>query len=254
MATNLDLLRQEVEDTNRRAGQNALQAQAAATAFNNFRSSIYTSGTLQDNKFDVVFEKLPFLTNENKQLLTLRAHQVDIPSLGLQTTNIHRYGFGPPVQYPVNVQYTPVTIKFIVDKQGLLYKFFTTWLNGIFSQDIDQRKYGSLYRVEYKDAYSSDIDILVYDNYGEKQMEFKLNEAFPLQLQETPLSWNIQNQLIIVSVQFVYSSWQQTSPGPLSPLATPRPQAKPRPPETTQVVGWTPTSDKETFGYSVDGT
>ena len=247
MPTNLDLLQQEAAQT--RAG--TVTSQAAATAFNNFRTSIYTSGTLQDNKFDVVFKNIPFVDSRNKQLLTLRAFQADLPSAILQTVNVHRYGFGPPVQYPHNMQFNPFTAKFIVDRQGELYKLFTQWMNKIVNYNVDTQQASSLYRVDYKNKYCTDIGLIVYDNYGEKQIEFNINEAFPTFLQETSVSWVIQNQLMILSVQFNFTSWQMIQPD-TTPKATPRPNTKP--PSSTQIVGWTPTSDKETFGYSTDGT
>ena len=148
--------------------------------------------------------------NEIDALIRMRAFQVDIPSAALIANQVVRYGIGPSVPYATNVQFTPLTMKFVVDGKGQLYSMFTEWFNTIFNYNIDTRKTtNDLYRVEYRDNYVTDIDIDVYNNYGIKQMNFKINEAYPAQLQETPLSWVIENQMMILTVVFNFSSWQQ---------------------------------------------
>ena len=61
--------------------------------------------------------------------------------------------------------------------------------------------------VEYKDTYSSTIEIKVYTDEGEDSIsnQIQLTEAYPSQISMTDLSWGEVNNLIRVNVNFTFT-------------------------------------------------
>lgn len=197
-------------------------------AFNvdNFISNIQRYGTLQNNKFEVVFKRLPRgLSNldvtgqtysaEILRLLTNRADNIRVPGYILDSIENRRYGIGPNDKTATNVRYEPVNVAFIETADSNISKFFYDWANFIFNTGPGIPSYN----VAYKNDYITEVDIKVYNNWGKPTSErgrikrpsvtYTLYEVFPLSVSDNDLSWDENNRLAKINVSLAFSYFQK---------------------------------------------
>lgn len=190
-----------------------------------FSSEIGKTGYLQTNKYLVGFNSPPILqnfvidgkpVNEIEKMIQIRADSVKIPGIALLMADANRYGIGPVQKMPYNASFTTNSISFIADRKAAIYKYFYTWINGIFEfagatgsivNGKSTLSRGASYQTEYKDNYTTDLHIYVFDNTGRQIKEIVMLKAFPESLNEVPMSWNQNNELMKVTVSFTFRDW-----------------------------------------------
>ena len=182
---------------------------------NSFKSNISESGVLHSNKFIVAFASPKIMQNNTvdnqpvihtERLIQARADAVKIPGIALLMTDVARYGIGPQQKMPHNATFTPNSISFISDKNGELYKYFYTWLNRIFDF-AGEGNVAPSYTNSYKDNYTTDLHIYVYDQSGNQVKDIIMHRAFPESLNDIPLGWNDNNSLVKLTVTFSFRDW-----------------------------------------------
>jgi hypothetical protein len=190
---------------------------------NKFADNINTYGTLQTNKFEVYFippaSVLSLLNNikinENSsditsipRLFNFRAEQVKVPGVALDLARINTYGYGIGKQFPTNVHFTDNVITFIDDKNNTLFKFFYIWLNSIVDFSGKSSPSGDpTYRTEYKDNYSCNINIAIYNQDSENVTNVVMKNAYPTYINDVNLAWDNRSELYRNTVGFTFSEW-----------------------------------------------
>lgn len=144
-----------------------------------------------------------------------RTDSFSIPGLGLATSDVKRYGYGPNERKPYAPIYTDVNFSFIADKDAKIHKFFYLWMNGI----VNHHKPSSMnaqdpfaenalpYEVEYKDSYKCNIVIYSYNEDGRVAQEVVIQDAYPVFLGDIQYSWADTDSLIRIPVTFTYYNW-----------------------------------------------
>ena len=197
-----------------------------------FSASISEYGVLQPNKFFVYFSTPPGLYNSlisptgdvisslsTNYLVQMRAEQARLPGINLLTVDNQRFGIGTVQKMPYAVQFTDTSFTFVMDRNGILYQYFYAWMteivdfNGAGQVVNGSQSYVSSspsYLMGYKDGYSTDINIVIYDNGGNPVKVVTLYEAYPNSMNEIPLDWNNQNSLMKVTIGFTFKEWSMT--------------------------------------------
>jgi hypothetical protein len=213
-------------------------------AFNiaDFRSHIDRKGILQTNKYDVLISfpaNSDFATKNitstdgstignaisNTRDLQYRCISASLPGIALRTADINRFGIGISEKMPFTGNYTDVTLTFLMDRKGDVYKFWYTWINYIFGTNGEEgsnniygqnvgndNKNRSFYTAEYKDNYAADITITIYDTAGKPQIVATLVKAFPISINDIALSWSDNNNLIKLTTTITFREWVYGSP------------------------------------------
>lgn len=186
-----------------------------------FKSNIGRYGVQPTNKFLIVmtaplninlssFSAIAdtFNTLSAERMLYLRSEQVRIPGVALNASDNKRYGVGVNQKMPHNVQFSDISMSFLADQEGTIFRYFYSWINQIidFNGSVNYAGRPS-YRVGYKDNYTTDIYIFVYDNYGNISKTITLIDAFPMSMNEISLDWNSQNTTMKINVNFAYREW-----------------------------------------------
>lgn len=208
-----------------------------------FRSSIEKNGVLRSNRFIAFFNLPPHLQAFKSQygyedgLISLRCETAQLPGLNLATIDQPRIGFGPTEGVPHNLAYSEITLTFLMDAQSKIHRLFYDWLNTIVnfqgsrgqssldkSWDVGSNK-AYAYEVGYKEDYTTDILITVYDNYasptegGEGDagyaseygnnpvMNVRMFKAYPKALPNIDLSWGANDELIRLSIPFAFTDF-----------------------------------------------
>jgi hypothetical protein len=228
-----------------------------------FLQSIDVAGVLHTNKFELNFVSPNIMlgvsvsspnstvtSNDIESIVRFRAESVRVPGVLLETADVNRYGVGVRQKMPYNAMFTDTSVSFISDKDGDIYRYFYTWINSIFDFGGISRNGGGRppqYATEYKDDYTTDLRILIYNTTGDVVQSVILRKAFPVSFNEINLGWSQQNELVKVNVMFSFRDWtledvtnsrqfvQQTLPvTPGYTAVQPAPKQQPIAPDPTQ--------------------
>lgn len=182
--------------------------------------SVSKNGILSANKFLVRFRTLQNASSlfalNSQNLLEFRAESVRLPDVSFMVSDVNRYGVGPTQKMPYNAMFTDTSITFIADKKSEIYNYFYQWTNKIFDYSGDGSGSSNVskiasYTTEYKNNYTSDLIVDVYDNNGKISSTFTMVDAFPVSINSVNLDWNNQNTLMKITVGFTFTNWNMTN-------------------------------------------
>lgn len=151
----------------------------------------------------------------------------NLPVLQAEVTEYKRYGTGLRTAYTTGMRYSVLDLTFYCDSKTETIKIFQQWLNSMFNINDNT--------VEYKDRYTSEITLNQYDpdiafqsgdtRQGSERKPtavYRFKEAFPYLFGPINFSWGSRNNLILVPVSFVYTSYTMentTSKQPVNNLS-----------------------------------
>lgn len=151
--------------------------------------------------------------NDVKKVI-LRCDTSALPGVALaESEEIRRYGIGPGVKQAYMPVFGPISASYIVDGEGKILQFFHEWMSLIVGFDSEngmssENGYGALpYEVGYKDDYSSDVKIYVYNTQNDKIVEVTLAGAHPVSIDAIPLSWSATDEFMKLNVTWDYTDW-----------------------------------------------
>jgi hypothetical protein len=193
---------------------------------NSFKTNIEGYGYLKNNHFEVLISPPRILLNgsvnnlgtpttirEINNNLKFRIEQVRAPGINLISADINRYGIGPTQKQPFNAQFSETTFSILSDGYGEIWQYWYNWLRAIFEfNGTDSSRVGpansvARYTTEYKDNYSTTMQIVIYDTYGNAIQRINLFEAFPTSLREVQLSWGDAQNLLRLNVSITFSEF-----------------------------------------------
>lgn len=218
------------------------QGSASKQSFNinSFRSEIINNDVLPSHSYLVTFapfrlgfpENIPltdFVTNK-RNTLVMRCENVVLPTPSLlEEENIRRYGYGPVEKIPYGVQFSDVSMTWLVDKRAEIIDFMHQWMNTIVmhdspntnmlkSYDPEKSRDGVFYSyspfdVGYKDGYANPVvRIYVYNRQNETVTEYEMYDVFPMNIQSMNLGWADENQVQKLTVNFAYTNMRVKAP------------------------------------------
>jgi hypothetical protein len=186
----------------------------AGGKFNEFLTEIRTSSVTKTNLFECNITAPPILGggSEQSRKISLYAMTSSMPGTFIQGyDNIKRYGVGPNQFMPREQQTNDISITFIGDGKGEIYKFFYKWMQGIVpsaatpSENITNFTGLAPAEVEFRNNYSTTITILVYNEQNDVVFEYELIEAFPKSLPDVGLAWT-DGQFMQFPVTFAFTT------------------------------------------------
>ena len=162
----------------------------------------------------------------------------NLPGVQILTSDHRRQGFGTFDRRPFGVQVTDIPLTFMLDNRGWILKFFNQWANAIVNYEIRNGEHGeaklghSLFEIGYREDYETKITITTLtgtqdpgqepgtgndqtdrglsdslEGVGVKIVQYELHEAFPIQIGDTSVAWNAENQFATLPVQFTFRSY-----------------------------------------------
>lgn len=193
---------------------------------NSFKEHISGSGYLKNNNFEVFVTTPAALQNTNLNSLgtttptdsiaanlRYRIEQVRIPGAALLSAEVQKYGIGPTQKMPFTAQLAETGFSVLVDQTAENWQFWYHWIRTVFEfngtepgSSIGSNKLPR-YVAEYKENYSTTIQIVVYDEFGNAVQRVNLYEAFPTSIRELPLSWGDNQNLMRLAVSIAYTEY-----------------------------------------------
>ena len=220
-------------------------------SINEFKSNIDKKGVLQNNRFIVDFGLPEYLKlnrgYEDLDLISLRCEAASIPGVSITTIDMPRIGFGPLEYQPHNFTQDDIVLTFLVDAHGTVPKLFYDWLNTIVNFQVSRGHNGlnrvvalngiekpyrsGAYEVGFKDDYSVDLNITVYDTaartqtfsvqvgefegsdtartleYGTRVMKMTAFKAYPKGMSSIDMAWVNDSELMRLQIPFAYTDF-----------------------------------------------
>ena len=190
-----------------------------------FKENVNSYGYLDNNSFDVIIKTPTILQNKllNNQgtssdmyriakNLKMRVEQIRAPGINLMTSQIQRYGIGTVQNMPINAQFQDVYLTLLVDHYSEIWQYWYNWTNLVFGFNGTEGVFGPTvnsfpsYQAEYKDEYSTVVQIVIYDHFGNSIQKINLYEAFPTAIRDVPLAWGDAN-LMRLNVSLTYTNY-----------------------------------------------
>jgi hypothetical protein len=173
-----------------------------------FRSSL-TSDVANPTNYEVEIYKEPdtLLTEgyEFPKIIKFRCETCALPAKNMKS--VDRMTYGPVRRVAYSADYTPVTFSFIATDSMKEKEYFEIWQRSIV--DNTESADSTIHDVAYYDDYIGEIWIKYYDKSGRNTYLTKLKEAYPISVQETPLSWNSNNEYIRITVTMMYRLFEE---------------------------------------------
>lgn len=135
-----------------------------------------------------------------------------LPGIGFQTSDIRPHGYGLFERRPIFVNFTTIPMTFYCDNDGNVIKFFQTWAKAINNFNTEQSSSSSsngakMHDFQYPSYYETTIEVRQYDTTGETIQTWKLTRAYPLTINNMDVSWDAENQLNKLNVEFFFYAW-----------------------------------------------
>jgi hypothetical protein len=209
---------------------------------NGFRSEILENDVLPTHSYLVTFspfragfkenEPLTAFVTSKRDTLVLRCENVVLPSPALlEEENIRRYGYGPVEKVPYGVQFSDVTMTWLVDNESEIVNFFNQWMNTIVLHNSPNTLMNATavrpsdrglvlglddydpFELGYKDAYTNPIvRIYVYNRQNQTTTTYEMYDVFPLNIQAMNLSWADENETQKLTITFAYTNMKVSAP------------------------------------------
>ena len=211
-------------------------AQTQVFNINSFLTEVINNDVLPSHSYLVTFspfrdgydENTPltkFVTNKRSNLI-MRCESIILPTPSLlEEENIRRYGYGPVEKIPYGVQFSDVSMTWLVDSNSEIIDFMHQWMNTIVmhdspganmaqtSQKRDNLNNYRPFEVGYKDGYTNPtVRVYVYNRQLQTVTEYEMFDVFPMNIQSMNLSWSDENQLQKLTVNFAYTNMRVKAP------------------------------------------
>jgi len=160
----------------------------------------FTSGVVDPPSYSTVIQGLSY-----------RCVQAVLPGQAIRTTEANMHGLGVREKMPFAAAYTDAPLTFYADSKGdATHVFWKTWMEYV-ATSVGNVNVRTAYTIEYKDNFSSTIQVNEYDADGRVIQKHYLFEAFPIALNDAPVSWMEQNSLLTYTVTIAYTNWGFTN-------------------------------------------
>lgn len=141
--------------------------------------------------------------NNFADVVKYRCETCSLPTRALKYVNQTIYG--PPRKVAFSSDYQDVSFSFMATDSMKEKEYFALWQTGIVNNDVNNPYANeNINNVTYYDDYIGEIAIKVYKKNGSESYRVTFYEAYPIVVQETPLSWNSNNDYIRVTVMIAY--------------------------------------------------
>src|SRR6056300_14973 len=186
---------------------------------NEFRAVTGKKGFALDNLF-LLRVNFPLvnlggiLGNLSGREIPFYCRSVQLPSFDIGITPIKTQGFGISQKRAQSMEHGTLPAVFMVDADFNIKKLFHAWNQSIFNHGnggsvlagVDGRK---LYEMNYKDDYSASIDVIVYSYQSDEiKYNYRFNGVFPINVTNPALAWENSAQVMTMSVNFAYDSFE----------------------------------------------
>ncbi len=194
---------------------------------NDFKAKINQYGGLSRTSFFVVNIYENSIANgpssESMPTKDLRffCKTVTMPGINLNVSEYRPNGFGLPQSIPIGMSSDTLNCVFMMDSNHRILSYFHEWIQKVVNFDLSSGPFSSIgdrlpYEIGYKKDYACNMEIVFYSAHDiDNFYTCTLKDVFPTQVGSINLSWEENNSVATLPVNFSYSEikMQGTRPG-----------------------------------------
>lgn len=165
-----------------------------------FRSSFSQFGEpANPTNYKAFFGKLPLIIAEDyvSDLIEYRCESVSVPESSFKTIQRKTYGIPENVVFSKENQICNISV--ILSDNSNERELFSNWTKTILDANTSKN-------IAYFNSYVGDFVIQQYNKEGKESYTIVLKDAFPLSIQDMPLSWNANNDYIRLNIALQYTT------------------------------------------------
>lgn len=168
---------------------------------NNFKTNIRDFGYLNNNNFAVLVQTPNLLrgallnnqgtdgsTNQIARNMSFRIDQVRAPGISIESSEVSRYGVGPIQRQPIGAAFQELYFSILCDQYSEIWQYWYNWSRLVFEYNGVNGSAPS-YSANYKEDYSSIVQIQMYDKFGNIIQKINMFQSFPTSMREVQLNW-----------------------------------------------------------------
>lgn len=147
-----------------------------------------------------------------------------LPGINFSAVSVKAVGYGTSEQRPIDAGFSTMNTTFIVDAKGNALRFFQQWLALINNWSREStgvmRGTGLTYgEWNYPVTYEGTVEILAMNPVNQDKQEiinYQLVRAFPLQVGDINVAWEMNDAIMRLPVVFAYNTWNTSNVPPVS--------------------------------------
>lgn len=177
-------------------------------------------GLSKANRFLVQIIPPQSLLNLGGSYLEFLCDSAALPGVSWTTDEIKMFGYGNIEKRPYGSVFTDIPLTFFNDSDGRVLKFFHQWMQSVYNFNDSTNPNATAKNLfnntfAYPKEYYGNMEIYHFSDSGEEIINYTLNEAFPIAVQDIQVDWNQESTLLKVPVTFSYTYWsaQTLDPG-----------------------------------------
>lgn len=159
-------------------------------------------------------------TGAQMRFFKFMCQAADLPGVTSALTDSRPLGYGSLVQTPLVTSYEALPLTLTLDNAGLTLSSMLEWYNRTVNKKyvpggaLRTARDGSYpFQVGYKKDYAAEVEVDTFDDSGSVVCTHTFHEAWPVSLGTIRYSWAAVNQLAILPVSLVYTSWTSSLEG-----------------------------------------
>lgn len=129
--------------------------------------------------------------------VNIKCHTATFPQRNLMVQEIRQNS--APFRAPYSASYDPITFSFYANGNLDTRDYFEVWQSAVVNLGTNT--------MNFYDEYTSDMSLVMMNEYGHDTYSVKLYEAWPLNVGLIDVSYSQQNALTNVVVTMSYKSW-----------------------------------------------
>lgn len=133
-----------------------------------------------------------------------RCLSATLPGKALNT--VERRTYGPTRKIATGSVYQDVICSFVISDDMTELEYFNSWM-GVISNNANYQN-SIVNDVAYYSKYVANVYIYQYSKSGAVSRVVVLEEAYPINIGDIQLAWDMSNEIMRVDITFAYRTWR----------------------------------------------
>lgn len=140
-----------------------------------------------------------------------RVNSMNLPGFNLGTDDVRYKGFGLAEKRPIQTSFEDVSLTILADSRGEIHNTLHDWFELV--SPTNEEEFGSddVEYYNYPMEYYGGLEIYVYDITGQQHTTYTFIQPFPVQLGSIQMSWDSQDNLLMIPVSFAFRSYRKNT-------------------------------------------
>lgn len=183
---------------------------------NEFKSVVNAHGGFSRSNLFVVelFSSSPTADTIPDRDIRFFCRTASIPGINVNVAEYYPDSFGIKQSMPLTFNSDPLNCVFMLDDDNRILEFFHRWMQATVNFDVSKSKFSARggdpshlpFEIGYKKEYALNMSIKKFSVHDRsKYYECILSDVFPTQISPIDLSWDSNDQIATMTVNFAYS-------------------------------------------------